>query len=157
MKAHALAAHVASTVQRGLRSAAWWYWLATALALTASVRGAPWGFPCALGLSALHLGHWAWRQRSATSFAVQVRLGYLLLLAMLALPRLQSLCWLPALGTWVSVLFDYCAMARAVSLLPWNRSEALSPWLVWRTFLSPPVTGCIVKPRAAGPRSASGR
>ncbi|HEY0633972.1 MAG TPA: hypothetical protein VGE00_01215 [Gammaproteobacteria bacterium] len=60
--------------------------------------------------------------------------SYLLLL-LLALPENhQALYWLPTIGTWTRVLFGYCTLARTVSLLPWNRREALS--LVLQTHLS---------------------
>lgn len=38
-----------------------------------------------------------------------------------------------------------CAMARRVSLLPWNRSEPFSLGLVKRTFLSAPVRGNLLQ------------
>jgi hypothetical protein len=42
------------------------------------------------------------------------------------------------------VLVGYCPLARALSLLPWNRSQPLSAALVRRTFVSAPVRGSIV-------------
>jgi hypothetical protein len=79
------------------------------------------------------------------AFPVQVRLGYLLLL-LIALPEtFQLIYWFPTIGTWAQVLFGYCAMARMVSLLPWNRKEAFSFTLLQRTFLSSPVRGNILQ------------
>jgi hypothetical protein len=54
-------------------------------------------------------------------------------------------------GTWAMVLVGYCPLARALSLLPWNRRQPLSADLVRRTFLSPPVRGSIVEAMNDGP------
>lgn len=128
----------------------WWYWLATVVLLTGGVSGWSRGFLLAIGLTVLQAIHFAIRERSMSAFPVQVRVAYLLLL-LVALPeRLQLIYWLPLIGTWVQVLFGYCTMARTVSLLPWNRSEAFSLGLLRRTFLSPPVRGSILQARASG-------
>jgi hypothetical protein len=47
-------------------------------------------------------------------------------------------------GTWVRLVFDYCPLARIMSLMPWNLREPLSVRLVKRTFLARPVTGSIL-------------
>lgn len=59
--------------------------------------------------------------------------------------NLQLIYWIPTVGTWAQVLFGYCAMARMVSLLPWNRKEALSFDYIKRTFVSAPVRGKILQ------------
>lgn len=59
--------------------------------------------------------------------------------------NLQLIYWIPTVGTWAQVLFGYCAMARMVSLLPWNRKEALSFDYIKRTFVSAPVRGNILQ------------
>lgn len=127
------------------KSMSWWYWLATVGFLTAGVSGWSAGFLFAIGLTVFQLAHFAIPERSITSFPIQVRLGYLLLL-LVALPEnLQLIYWIPTIGTWAQVLFGYCTMARTVSLLPWNRKEALSFALLKRTFLSAPVRGNILQ------------
>ncbi len=127
------------------RSISWWYWLVTVGFLTAGVSGWPTSFPLAIGLTVFQLIHFTIRERSFTSFPIQVRLGYLLLL-LVALPKnLQLIYWIPMIGTWAQVLFGYCTMARTVSLLPWNRKEAFSFDLLKRTFLSAPVRGNILQ------------
>jgi hypothetical protein len=55
------------------------------------------------------------------------------------------LFWVPAIGTPLQVMFGYCALARCLSLLPWNRREPLSWRLVWHTFSAPPVKGNILQ------------
>jgi hypothetical protein len=127
------------------RTMSWWYWLATVFFLTAGVFGWRTGFVVAIGITIFQLVHFAIRERSMTAFPVQVRFGYLLLL-LIALPEtLQLVYWFPMIGTWAQVLFGYCAMARIVSLFPWNRKEAFSFSLLQRTFLSAPVRGNILQ------------
>jgi hypothetical protein len=127
------------------RAISWWYWLVTVGFLTAGVSGWPAGFLLAIGFTVFQLIHFSIRERSFTSFQIQVRLGYLLLL-LIALPEnLQLIYWIPTIGTWAQVLFGYCTMARMVSLLPWNRKEAFSFTLLKRTFLSAPVRGNILQ------------
>jgi hypothetical protein len=127
------------------RSISWWYWLVTVGFLTAGVSGWPTGFLLAIGLTVFQLIHFTIRERSFTSFPIQVRLGYLLLL-LIALPEnLQLIYWIPMIGTWAQVLFGYCTMARCVSLLPWNRKETFSSALLKQTFLSAPARGNILQ------------
>lgn len=127
------------------RSISWWYWLVTVGFLTIGVSGWPTGFLYAIGLTFIQLAHFAIREWSFTSFPIQVRLGYILLL-LVALPKnLQLIYWVPMIGTWAQVLFGYCTMARTVSLLPWNREEAFSLALIKRIFFSAPVRGNIMQ------------
>lgn len=127
------------------RAISWWYWLVTVGFLTAGLAGEPKGFLLAIGLTVFQLMHFIMRERSLNAFPVQVRIGYLLLL-LLALPNaLQPIYWIPMIGTWAQVLFGYCAMARIVSLMPWNREEAFSFAIVKRTFFSAPVKGNIMQ------------
>lgn len=126
------------------RSTSWWCWLATVCLLTIGVSGWAAAFFFTIGLTVVQVFHFVVRERSLTAFPVQVRLAYLLLL-LIALPaNLRWAYWLPMLGTWVQVLFGYCTMARMVSLLPWNRTEAFSIALLKRTFLSAPIRGNIL-------------
>ena len=131
----------------------WWYWLATAALLTSGLSGNPAAFHLAIGLTVFQLVHYAIRARSINAFPVQVRFWYLVLLV-IALPEpMQLVYWIPAAGTWAQVIFGYCAMARCVSLLPWNRSTTLSFKHVLRTFFSPPVRGTIQQGFAATHRT----
>lgn len=121
----------------------WWYWLVTAGLLTYGVLGNSIGFILAIGLTILQLIHFFIREKSISSFPVQVRFWYLILL-IIALPEpLQLIYWIPTIGTWAQIIFGYCTMARLVSLFPWNRTEKLSFALVKKTFLSLPVRGSV--------------
>ena len=123
----------------------WWYWLFTACFLTAGVAGYQTGFFLAIGLTVFQLIHFAIREQSISAFPVQVRFWYLMLL-LVALPEpLRVVYWLPTVGTWAQLIFGYCAMARCVSLLPWNRSERFSVGLLIKTFISRPVRGNILQ------------
>ena len=127
------------------RSISWWYWLATVTLLTAGVSGWPAGFALAIYLTVVQLIHFSMRERSLIAFPIQVRLGYFLLL-LIALPEnFRWIYWVPIIGTWAQVLFGYCAMARMVSLLPWNRKHAFSFTLLKQTFISAPVRGNILQ------------
>lgn len=127
------------------KAIAWWYWLVTASLLSAGVLGQPAGFHLAIGLTVFQLIHFIVREGSVSAFPVQVRFWYLMLL-LVALPGpMQLIYWIPTIGTWAQVIFGYCAMARLVSLLPWNRKESFSGALLMRTFLSRPVRGNILQ------------
>lgn len=127
----------------------WWYWLVTASLLTYGVAVNPIGFMLAIGLTIFQLIHFVIRENSIRSFPVQVRFWYLMLL-LIALPApLQLIYWIPTIGTWAQILFGYCAMARLVSLFPWNRSAPFSIDLVMKTFFSRPVRGNIQQGFAA--------
>ncbi len=119
----------------------WWYWLVTAIFLTIGMFGNEVGFVLAIALTSFQLVHYSLRENSIKSFPVQVRFWYLLLL-LVSLPEfMQWLYWVPCVGTWAQILFGYCAMARLVSLWPWNREEKLSSKHLITTFLSRPVRG----------------
>lgn len=121
----------------------WWYWLVTAGLLTFGVSGNQAGFSLAIGLTIIQLIHFVFRERNITAFPVQVRFWYLMLILVAWVEPLQWIYWIPAIGTWAQVIVGYCAMARCVSLLPWNRSEQLSLALLRKTIFSCPVRGSI--------------
>jgi hypothetical protein len=128
----------------------WWYWLATAALLTYGLAGNPAGFALAIGLTLFQLIHFVIRNQGVvTAFPIQVRFWYLMLLVVAFPEPLQWLYWIPTIGTWAQVIFGYCAMARTVSLLPWNRSEPLTLVFLTKTFFSRPVRGNIQQGFAA--------
>ena len=129
------------------RSISWWYWLLSVGFLTTGVCGRPMGFLLAIGLTAFQLIHFTIRDRSARTSPVQVRLVYLLLLLIAAPEKFRLIYWIPMIGTWVQVLFSYCAMARTVSLMPWNREQPISMALLKQTFVSAPVRGSFMQGR----------
>ena len=121
----------------------WRLWAVTAVLLAVGLAGRPEAFYAAVALSAVQVVLFRMREGRFAAFPVQVRIAYTALL-LLAL-WVRWLFWIPAIGTTAQVLFGYCALARCLSLLPWNRREPLSWALVWRTFASPPVKGNILQ------------
>ena len=81
---------------------------------------------------------------SVRAFSVQVRIAYLAVLATGLWPPLGFVHWLQLAGTMAQVGFDYCPLARLVSLMPWNRTQPLTFRLVWRTFALPPMSGSVL-------------
>lgn len=123
------------------KNLSWWYWLVTACLLTAGIAGYQAGFLLAIGVTIFQLIHFIIREHGIRAFPVQVRFWYLVLLVV-ALPQpLQIIYWIPTVGTWAQLIFGYCAMARTVSLLPWNRDQPFSLALLLKTFTSRPVRG----------------
>jgi hypothetical protein len=123
----------------------WWYWLATAILLTLGLAGYTTSYVLAIDLVLWQLLHFSIRDRSLTSFSVQVRFWYLVLLLVAFPESTQVLYWVPTIGTWAQIFFGYCAMARLVALFPRNRNEPLTYGLVIRSFFSRPVRGNILQ------------
>ena len=121
----------------------WWYWLVTAMLLTFGVLGNESGFILAIGLTTFQLLDFVIREKNFRAFPVQVRFWYLMLL-LVSLPQtMQWLYWVPCIGTWAQIIFGYCAMARLVSLWPWNREQSFTWNLIIKTFFSRPVKGSV--------------
>jgi hypothetical protein len=128
-----------------VKEISWQYWFVTASLLTTGLAGYTVGFSLAIGLTVLQLCHFAIKERSIFAFPVQVRFWYLILLLVAFQPPMQILYWIPTIGTWAQLIFGYCAMARIVSLLPWNRGERFSAAFVKKTFFSRPIRGSILQ------------
>lgn len=130
-------------------SPGWWFWIAIVGSLSAALLGVRAALPLAIALSAAQTATSAIRLRSATAFPVQVRAGYLAMLAAGCWPPLSVLHWIQAVGGWTMIVADYCLLARCLSLAPWNRRGPLSGALLRATFLSPPTPGCFMDRRPA--------
>ena len=127
----------------------WWYWLFTAVLLSLGVMGNSDGFVLAMGLTIFQLSHFYMNEKSLWAFPVQVRCWYLILLIVSWFEPFRLLYWVPTIGTWAQIIFGYCAIARIVSLFPWNKSEKLSMSLLYKTFFSRPVRGSVKQGFAA--------
>jgi hypothetical protein len=119
----------------------WWIWLITAALLGIGLAGHPMAFVAAIGLTIAQTVFFILSERSLRSSPVQTRLAYMVLLLICLVPGMRWLYWLPAVGTLALILCGYCLMARFLSLLPWNRSERITPALLRHTFLSAPAFG----------------
>lgn len=132
----------------------WWYWFATACLLTTGVAGYATGFVLAIGLSGMQLIHFTMREHSLSAFTVQVRFWFLILVLAAWPEPMQIVYWLPVAGTWARSIFGYCAMARLLSLMPWNRRVPFTFGLLMRTFFSRPVRGSIMQGLPSAPQMA---
>ncbi|HEX9185332.1 MAG TPA: hypothetical protein VF876_18905 [Burkholderiales bacterium] len=119
----------------------WWYWFAAGCALGVALAGWAPAMPLAFAVVAAQVGHFLLRERRAAAFSVQVPLAFLVLLALGLWGPLEVIHWLVLAGTWIRLVFDYCPLARIMSLAPWNREVPLSWSVVTRTFLAPPARG----------------
>lgn len=122
---------------------AWYYWLLTDVLLILGVTVTPWGLYAAITLTAVQSLHFRQREGSWQAFPVQVRLAYLGLLLIALWPPLVFVIYLQIIGTTAMVLFNYCFLARCLSLLPWNRDMPFGAKLFFRTFFSAPVSGSV--------------
>jgi len=117
----------------------WWVWLMTVALLATGLAGIPTGFLAAVALAFAQAWFFLRRSGRMSDITVQIRFSYALLLSVCFIPQMRWLYWLPTLGTVARLVFGYCPMARTLSLLPWNRTEALSFDLLRRTFISAPA------------------
>lgn len=127
------------------------YWAATTLLLAGVVSGCSDCLPAVIGLNIIQVIHFIYREKSLTAFPVQVRISYLGLLFLAQAPYLFWIFWWQLIGTAAMVLFQYCFLARCLSLMPWNKREPYSVSLLKRTFLSAPVSGNILQGLPAEP------
>lgn len=128
-----------------MQHVSWLYWAVTDVLLIAAVLGWEPGFATAIGLNAVQAIHFMLRERGLTAFPVQVRVSYLGLLLAGQWEPLYFVYFIQIAGTTAMVLFDYCPLARFLSLMPWNRREPFSLALLRRTVFSPPVRGNILQ------------
>jgi hypothetical protein len=116
----------------------WWAWALTAFLLAIGLLWQPGAFFAAIVVTTVQAIVMLLRERRLSAFAVQLRIAYLMVLAICFIPPMRWLYWLPTVGTFALVIFGYCLLARVLFLLPWNRQEPLSARLVCRAFLSRP-------------------
>lgn len=126
------------------REVSWWYWLVSAGLLISFEAGQSEALWLAIGLTLVQVVHFRLREGRFTAFPVQVRMAYALILMLGLWEPLRWIIWVPTIGTVAQVVFGYCALARMLSLLPWNRAEPMTPGLVWRTVVTPPIPGSIL-------------
>jgi len=99
----------------------------------------------ATGLTFIQIVHFWLESKQFSAFPVQVRVAYALILLVAFWPPLYWLLYFVILGTSAMVLFDYCFLARFMSLMPWNHNQKFSWKLIIETFFSKPVSGSVQK------------
>lgn len=125
------------------------YWACAALGIALGLAGQTMGLHFAIAICVLQTVHYLLRARSVKAFPVQVRVAYLGLLIAGSWAPLTVIHWIQLVGTTAFLSVGYCFLARVLSLMPWNRSQALSLDLIRRTIFSAPVKGSILEARRA--------
>jgi hypothetical protein len=115
-----------------------WYWVAMGLLLAGALAGCPLGMAPVIGVGLVLTLHALGRHGRLGAFPVQVRLGFLMLLVAglwspLAFIHVTQMAGLTAL-----LVFDYCPLARFLSLMPWNRPRASGLREMLDALLTPP-------------------
>ena len=137
------------------RRIGYWYWLAMSILLVGEIAGCPYTPSFFIGLGVAQSVHYFARTWSLTAFPVQVRIAYLGMLLAGLWPPLAPLHWIQLAGTCALLVFDYCPLARLLSLMPWYRRNPLTLQLIWRTFVSPPVKDSFMNAQTWQPLPAS--
>lgn len=122
----------------------WWIWLVITAFIALSLLVERNFIQPAIVVSIGNVLWQWWRNDYRLAFAVEVRATYTLLLLLGTLPLQQWVHWVQLLGTSALLVFDYCPLARMLSLAPWHRREAFTQQLFLRTFFSKPVAGSFV-------------
>lgn len=128
-----------------VKDIAWWYWLATTILLIGVVAGNASSLQAVIVLNMVQVIHFVIREKSVSAFPVQVRVAYLGLLFLAQVPYMFWIFWVQLIGTAAMVTYDYCFLARCLSLMPWNKTEGYSLGLIKRTFFSAPVEGNVLQ------------
>lgn len=128
----------------------WWLWFATWLLLLAGLFNRTF-YAYTVYFSGAHALLFLFLfQFRISPRPVQVRLAYLLWVAVgTYIPYMVFLMYITTVGLAGNLFFGYCPLARLMSLMPWNREESLSLGLLRRTFLSPPSSGPFAPPPSA--------
>jgi hypothetical protein len=125
-------------------SLAWWIWAILAGLMLLGLAGWIAARDAAMVLAILQVVSYLLVYRSPKPFPTQLRLAYVLWMAVSLVPPLFIMYWILAAGTTARVATGYCAMARLLLLLPWNRSVPLT-WARIRTIaLHPPIQGSVI-------------
>jgi len=121
------------------RNIDWQYLLVCATGLSLGLTGWKIGFLIAIAMAAVQLTHAFIVHHRLTAFTVQVRIAYTLLLLAAWPESMNWLYWLPAVGTWAYIFFDYCLLARTLSLMPFFSKQSLSISRIRTVLMAPPV------------------
>ena len=115
----------------------WWYWLATVALLGIGLLGWSPGIWLAMTLCLIQIVHVLRLVRDVSTFPLQVRVAYAMLLAAGLWAPLQWVHIIQLIGTTARMLVGYCLLAHTLSLAPWNRRQPLTWSMLRRTFFSP--------------------
>ena len=119
----------------------WSYWFLTATFLAISLFINAKAIYVAMAINFIHAAHFYIKSPSITSFSMQVRIGFLGLLAIGMMPSFQWIHWIQLIGGSIMLTTGYCPLARMLSLLPWNRNQPISFRLLKIVIFTPPISG----------------
>ena len=121
------------------------YWAVTTILIALALADVRYAFEAVVMLNLIQVFHFIIREKSLTSFPVELRVSYLALLIISQAPFMIWILWWQLIGTAAMVIFRYCFLARCISLMPWRKKEAYSLDLFKRTFFSAPVEGSVLQ------------
>lgn len=132
----------------------WWYWTACWLLIVVGMAGYPILFPIVTALAVVMVFHFAYLRGSFTAFAVQIRMVAVVVFGLgIFFPVIY---WIPIVGVFGRIAFNYCSIGRILKLLPWNREGLPLTWdLVKTIFLTPPNNGQVSLRAAMEPEGAT--
>lgn len=125
-------------------SLSWWIWAILAGLMLWGLTGQMLAREAALALAVLQAIGYLLVHRSLNHFPTQLRSAYFLWMAVSLVPSLAIMYWILAAGTTARVLTGYCAMARLLLLLPWNRSVPLTWSRIKTIAFHPPIQGSVI-------------
>lgn len=123
----------------------WNYWFLTVICIAIGIFAWPQAIFLAMVLTMIHTIHFLFRQPGLIEFPIQVRIGYLGLLALGQVPVLDWIYWILLIGGTVKLTTGYCPLARMVSLLPWNRSQPMNLNLLKKVIFTPTIPGSAIQ------------
>jgi hypothetical protein len=137
--------HIVSTgITQRMRAPGWWIWLVITILIALSLFVAPQFMLSAIAVSIFNAIWQLRRHEYRYAFAVEVRTTYTLLLLLGMLPMQQWIHWIQLFGTSALLTFDYCPLARMLSLTPWHLRQPITRQAVLHAMLSKPVGGKFV-------------
>lgn len=125
-------------------SPAWLTWAIMAGLLMWGLTGQMLAREAAMALAAFQAIGFIFVYRSVRHFPTQLRVAVAIWLALGLAPMLFVMYWMLAVGTTARVLTGYCAMARLLLLLPWNRSVPLTWQRIRIIAFHPPIESSVV-------------
>jgi len=125
-------------------SLTWWIWAILGGLMLWGLTGQMLARDAAMTLAVLQAIGFLLIHGSLRHFPTQLRIAYALWMAAGLVPHLFVLYLILTAGTTVRVLTGYCAMARLLLLLPWNRSVPLTLRRIRIIAFHPPIEGSVV-------------
>lgn len=121
------------------RSLSWWIWLSLTLTIAADISGFNAGNNLTNLIAIGQAVAWIVHYRSVTRFSCQVRIVFVIWIALSSIPTLGILSWSLLAGLLLSTFFGYCPIARMLVFLPFNRQNPLTFAKAGQILFHPPV------------------